>query len=256
MSIYLNRYRQQRSSEATLAPSFSSLQLKKFELEFAVDPLFKKTSADFDEGGAKGLLLNHLMIDSHGRIVFDSSDDANDASAEGIKPRRREDVSAEDGDEAEDEPEESVTEEQPAPEEEEDVEIDIAALGAKFFPDLSRLDEQDICPSLKNFDLGNPSGSLDLPFLRAPDEDDDDEDGPGAAGNKSGMFIDDDPAGFDDMSGMGGFDIGDVAFGEGGEAWAKEAAIEPQMRPFSVGLEDGMGEGDGVDGWYDVVSII
>lgn len=251
MSIYLNRYRQQRSSEATLAPSFSSLQLKKFELEFAVDPLFKKTSADFDEGGAKGLLLNHLMIDSHGRIVFDSSDDANDASAEGIKPRRREDVSAEDGEEAEDEPEESVTEEQPAPEEEEDVEIDIAALGAKFFPDLSRLDEQDICPSLKNFDLGNPSGSLDLPFLRAPDEDDEDEDGPGAAGNKSGMFIDDDPAGFDDMSGMGGFDIGDVAFGEGGEAWAKEAAIEPQMRPFSVGLEDGMGEGDGVDGIDD-----
>lgn len=212
--------------------------------------MFKKTSADFDEGGAKGLLLNHLMIDNQGRIVFDSSDDANDASAEGIKPRRREDVSPEDGEEADNEPEETITEDQPTPEEE-DVEIDIAALGAKFFPDLSRLDEQDICPSLKNFDLGNPSGSLDLPFLRAPDEHEDDEDGPDAAGNKSGMFIDDDPTGFDDMSGIGGFDVGDVAFGEGGEAWAKDAALEPQMRPFSVGLGDGMAEGDGIDGVED-----
>ncbi len=212
-----------------------------------MDPLFKKTSADFDEGGAKGLLLNHLMIDSKGRIVFDSSDDANDASAEGIKPRRREDFSLEDGEEAEGESEDTITEEQ-LPEEEEDVEIDIAALGAKFFPDLSRLDEQDICPSLKNFDLGNPSGSLDLPFLRAPDEQDDDEDESTGVGNKSGMFIDDDPAGFDDMTGIGGFD---VAFGEGGEAWAKEAALDPQIRPFSVDLEDGMPEGDGVDGVDD-----
>lgn len=213
--------------------------------------MFKKTSADFDEGGAKGLLLNHLMIDNQGRIVFDSSDDANDASAEGIKPRRREDVSLEDGEEADEEPEDTITENQPTPEEEEDVEIDIAALGAKFFPDLSRLDEQDICPSLKSFDLGNPSGSLDLPFLRAPDEQDDDEDGSGGVGNKSGMFIDDDPAGFDDMTGIGGFDVADVAFGEGGEAWAKDAALEPQMRPFSVGLEDGMAEGDGIDGVED-----
>jgi len=39
-----------------------------------VDPLFKKTSADFDEGGAKGLLLNHLSLDGEGRIVFDAGD--------------------------------------------------------------------------------------------------------------------------------------------------------------------------------------
>ena len=69
----------QRTAEATLATSFSQLQLKKMELEFAIDPLFKKASADFDEGGAKGLLLNHLGIDAAGRIVFDSSDDAVDA---------------------------------------------------------------------------------------------------------------------------------------------------------------------------------
>lgn len=43
-------------------------------MDFAVDPLFKKTSADFDEGGARGLLLNHLGIDQHCKIIFDASD--------------------------------------------------------------------------------------------------------------------------------------------------------------------------------------
>jgi len=36
--------------------------------------LFKKTSADFDEGGATGLLMNHLGIDGTGRVVFDAGD--------------------------------------------------------------------------------------------------------------------------------------------------------------------------------------
>jgi hypothetical protein len=39
-----------------------------------VDPLFKKTSADFDESGARGLLLNHLCISQTGRMIFDASD--------------------------------------------------------------------------------------------------------------------------------------------------------------------------------------
>ena len=60
--------------ESTLANSFATLSVKKFELDFAVDPLFQKTSADFDEGGAKGLLLNHLSVDRTGRVVFDSTD--------------------------------------------------------------------------------------------------------------------------------------------------------------------------------------
>ncbi|KAJ9142109.1 Condensin complex subunit 2 [Pleurostoma richardsiae] len=239
----------QRSSEATLAPSFASLQLKKFELEFAVDPLFKKASADFDEGGAKGLLLNHLMIDSQGRIVFDSSDDAGDSRT---KKQRDEDADeeAEDGhaEEGTPEPEQEV-------EDDEDVEIDISALGSRFFPDLGRLDGLDVCPSLKTFDLGDPSGSMDIPFLWAPedwrqDHDKDKAAGEAGVGNKSGMFIDEDnPLGFDDTDGIGAFDIGgDVAFGEGGEAWAREAALEPQMRVFDAGLgDDGVAGGDGVD---------
>ena len=57
-----------------LAKDYSTLTIKKFDLEFSVDPLFKKTSADFDEGGAQGLLLNHLSVDADGKIIFDASD--------------------------------------------------------------------------------------------------------------------------------------------------------------------------------------
>lgn len=46
-------------------------------MDFAVDPLFKKTSADFDEGGARGLLLNHLSLDRECKIIFDASDASN-----------------------------------------------------------------------------------------------------------------------------------------------------------------------------------
>ncbi|KAI9880082.1 MAG: hypothetical protein M1830_005615 [Pleopsidium flavum] len=248
------RKRAQRSSEATLAPSFAPLQLKKFELEFSVDPLFKKASADFDEGGAKGLLLNHLAIDAQGRIVFDSSDDAGDATAEGNDRRRRSDANVEE--EVEGNVEEAETAKQEAPEDDEAAaEIGLATLAAKFFPDLTQLDDQDICPSLKNFDLGDPAGSLDIPFLKAPEDwrqekEKENTDNRGI-GDKSGIIIDDDnAAGFDDDDGvLGGFDLpADTGFGEGGEAWARDAAIEPQMRihngPFTEGGVDGGEDGE------------
>ncbi|RAL63489.1 hypothetical protein DID88_003909 [Monilinia fructigena] len=246
--------RTQRSSEATLATSFSALQLKKFELEFSVDPLFKKASADFDEGGAKGLLLNHLSIDSKGRIVFDSSDDAGDASGEGQARRRKEDAIEEDQEVLESA---NVTLKDDETEEEDDgndVEIDVEALGVKFFPNLDFLEEQDICPSLKNFDLGDPSGSMDIPFLKAPEdwrqEKDKSEDN--GVGDRSGIFLDDDnPIGFDDDDDglLGNFDIPDDAgFGEGGEAWARDAAIEPRMRVHDVGYDNDGGDGEDGEG--------
>lgn len=60
--------------EATLAKSAAQLQTKKLDLEFTIDPLFKKTSGDFDEGGAQGLLMNHLAVDSSLRVIFDAMD--------------------------------------------------------------------------------------------------------------------------------------------------------------------------------------
>lgn len=239
--------RAQRSSEATLATSFAQLQLKKMELEFAVDPLFKKASADFDEGGAKGLLLNHLCIDNTGRIVFDSSDDAQDDS---LDQSRRDSMLEEGKEEAEPK---FKDEELNGP-------VDIAALGARFFPDLSRLDTQDICPSLKTFELGNGSASLDLPFMKASDdwrkekadEDDANDDA------RSGIVLDDDNAmGFDDDDGaLAGFDMPpETGFGEGGEVWAREAHIEPQRRVHDLAagdVDDDAGPGeDGEVGAFD-----
>jgi condensin complex subunit 2 len=233
------RKRAARSAEATLATSFAQLQNKKMELEFSVDPLFKKASADFDEGGAKGLLLNHLAIDPQGRIVFDSSDDANDASAENTRATPAPETAGED----EEMPDADANAE---PKADAEIDIDISALTARYFPDLARLEEQDICPSMKNFDLGDVNGSMDLPFLKAPDDwRQDDKKNAEEEGNKSGLFMDEENAmGFDDDDddlNMGGFDLPpETGFGEGGELWAKEAALNPNARVHQIGL----GEGD------------
>ncbi|KAI1612056.1 condensin complex subunit 2 [Exophiala viscosa] len=255
-----------RSHEATLAPGFASFQGKKLELEFAVDPLFKKASADFDEGGAKGLLLNHLSIDSDGRIVFDSSDDAGDAALAAEK-------SHQEGDDTElqrttAEAEEQQEEQEAAEaEQEQDEEIDLGALAAKFFPDMSMLDNQDICPSMKSFTLGDPSGDLNIPFLKAPDDWREQKKGaatpqpPSADANlnlsdQTGIFLDGSNAmGFDDDDDdgglLGGFDVADnVGFGEGGEAWAKDAAIEAQTRVARAeDVDDNLIEGNNADGY-------
>ncbi|GEQ70779.1 hypothetical protein JCM33374_g4458 [Metschnikowia sp. JCM 33374] len=61
-----------RVVESTLVP-FEAIQIKKLDQELAIDPLFKKALAEFDEGGAKSLLLNTLNIDSSGRVVFDAT---------------------------------------------------------------------------------------------------------------------------------------------------------------------------------------
>ena len=215
------------------------------ELEFSVDPLFKKASADFDEGGAKGLLLNHLTIDGQGRIVFDSSEDAQETTkSEDPQPEPQDDEQ-----EQQETPKPDNDTHQDFTHESPQQSIDIESLRQRFFPDLSKLDEQDICPSLKSFELGGANDALDIPFLKASDDwkknspsknrDGDANDGPAP--------IDDDDD--DDDAGLGGFDIGvEVGFGEGGEAWAKDAALDTQPRPYDGGFETGAGEGNGDDG--------
>ena len=216
------------------------------ELEFSVDPLFKKASADFDEGGAKGLLLNHLAIDGEGRIVFDSSDDAQDDSRKGI-----EDTATDVEEDRNEEPAVEVSSIEA--EQQQDCEIDITALGTKYFPDLTSLDEQKICPSLETFELDDANGTLDLPFRKAPPEEwKSPEKGKQQDGNASPEgFIDEDNAiGFDDDDNpLDGFDLPpDTGFGEGGEAWAREAVLEPQKRVKTLpGMDDGESE-DAVKG--------
>ena len=236
------RKQKQRSAEATLVNSFEQLRLKKMELEFSVDPLFKKASADFDEGGAKGLLLNHLSIDGEGRIVFDSSDDSNDATDDS----RRDSLDPEGAEGKSKDSEEPIQEDGP---------LDIATLAARFFPDLSKLDSQAICPSLQTFELGNGDASLDLPFLKAPENWRDDH--PETLHTSAGAEHADDNTtgpnfGLDDDDSPDAFDMPpQTGFGEGGEAWARDAALQPQMRVHDVYSE---GDEGGEVGTFDANS--
>ncbi|WCJ37529.1 Condensin complex subunit 2 [Euphorbia peplus] len=59
---------------STLESSFEALNVKKFDVAFAVDPLYHHTSAQFDEGGAKGLLLNNLGVYGGCQVLFDSQE--------------------------------------------------------------------------------------------------------------------------------------------------------------------------------------
>ncbi|KFM23685.1 Condensin complex subunit 2 [Auxenochlorella protothecoides] len=59
---------------ATLESSPDALNLKQFDLAFDVDPLFQQTSAQFDEGGAQGLLLNTFGVFRGCEVMFDSSE--------------------------------------------------------------------------------------------------------------------------------------------------------------------------------------
>ncbi|CAK9234237.1 unnamed protein product [Sphagnum jensenii] len=62
------------SCSSTLEASFANFNIKKFDVGFTVDPLFHQMSAQFDEGGAKGLLLNTLSVFHGCEIVFDSQE--------------------------------------------------------------------------------------------------------------------------------------------------------------------------------------
>ncbi|XP_020519572.1 condensin complex subunit 2 isoform X2 [Amborella trichopoda] len=73
-AAYKKEPEKKSSPLSTLESSFEALNIKKFDVAFTVDPLYHQTSAQFDEGGAKGLLLNNLGVYGGCRVVFDSSE--------------------------------------------------------------------------------------------------------------------------------------------------------------------------------------
>ncbi|KAJ6581204.1 condensin complex subunit 2/barren [Mycena capillaripes] len=146
---------------ATLAKDPAQLRSKKLDLEFSVDPLFKKTCADFDEGGAQGLLMNHLSLGTGSeaglRVIFDASDSVGKVDEEGM-----------------DEPEDVV---------------DLTELRNSFLPDLAVLKDKEIAHSLADFSFSRADGggSDDTTFFQdntqhfdngADDDDDDNDAGP------------------------------------------------------------------------------
>lgn len=59
---------------STLEKNPEALCLKQFELEHAVDPLFRKTCAEFDESSSRGSLMHNLSLSASCQVVFDSAD--------------------------------------------------------------------------------------------------------------------------------------------------------------------------------------
>ena len=186
--------------------------------------MFKKAAADFDEGGAKGLLLNHLGTDSHGRVVFDSSDDL-DLIEWDVDITRTLSTGNEFhvGTSIQHRNTPCFEIEQPVGT---GIGVDLVVLGSKFFPDLASLDNMDLCPSLKHFNLEDPLRLLHTPTFTALEEHGGDAITM-TSYDKSGYFLDDDD-GFDEDDGVLQADtrlIMDTGFGEGGEEWAKQAVL-------------------------------
>lgn len=63
-----------RTGRCTLENNMANITSQKLETDLAVDPLFQKMSAAFDEGGAKGMLLNNLPVGPKGQVLFDSGE--------------------------------------------------------------------------------------------------------------------------------------------------------------------------------------
>ncbi|KZT09955.1 barren [Laetiporus sulphureus 93-53] len=186
------RKRKTHRAESTLAKSVAQLRSKKLDLEFTVDPLFRKTCADFDEGGAQGLLMNHLSlgVGSEGslRVVFDASDAMGGGEEE----------------------------EEAASEEPED-QVDISYLRKQFLPDLNVLEEKAISHSIEGFSFSKDSFSLDeTTFFREDPtglDDDDDDAGDFGDGHVQDVAPLDGNGGQDDQP-VEDFFVGDQAVGD------------------------------------------
>eukprot|EP00898_Chlorokybus_atmophyticus_P006836 jgi/Chlat1/7153/Chrsp57S06828 len=71
--------KEKRKRGESLTPSstletFEALNVKRFDAACLVDPLFHKMSAQFDEGGASGLLLHNLSVYRGCELIFDSDE--------------------------------------------------------------------------------------------------------------------------------------------------------------------------------------
>ncbi|KZT27835.1 barren [Neolentinus lepideus HHB14362 ss-1] len=196
-------------AESTLAKNAAQLRSKKLDLEFSVDPLFKKTCADFDEGGAQGLLMNHLSlgVGSEGamRVIFDASDSMGKT-----------------GDEEEDiqEPED---------------EVDLSYLRSQFLPNLDVLEDKAISHSLAGFSFSVDAFAFDdSAFLKsdnrtthahgAADDNDDDHHDSGSSG------------GFDVPMDMGG--PGEEDFFQGDQAVGDDYVGDIPQDDFASGGDD------------------
>lgn len=187
------RTRTANANSTSLVDFNDKIKVKDLELEFTVDPLFKKTCADFDEGGPGGILMSHLAIDSTMTIVFDASG------------KSLTDLPDDDKDDA-------------VQEEDEQPRIDVSKLKSSFLGSLASFQERTICPCLANFKFSATDSVqcfVDLAALAETAEEPPPNDQPGGGGG--GDFFD---SGYDpnsaDMDFAMGDGVGDDDDDEGG----------------------------------------
>ncbi|KAI3406674.2 BRN1 [Candida oxycetoniae] len=122
-----------RVVESTLV-DFETIRIKKLDEELSIDPLFKKALAEFDEGGAKSLLLNTLSIDSSGRVVFD-------ATSNQRKRTENKDAAW------------SEAEKEKEKEDDIDIDIDLESLSELIYAETNgiQFQEKSLCPSINEF---------------------------------------------------------------------------------------------------------
>ncbi|KAA8897721.1 hypothetical protein TRICI_006684 [Trichomonascus ciferrii] len=197
-------------AESTLVKNEEQLQAKKLDLELSIDPLFRKMCADFDEGGAKGLLLNSLVIDKDGRVVFDGEVDY-------------------DSDEEEYEEQEGSSENNDEEGNGGYAAVDFGQLRTKYLPDLSELESLEVCPSLKHLNSALTDPALfSSSIMKEVEENKQDTDrNINGHNDDSGNFVMDaddiddginfDPGNDDEDMGFGGIDDGPPLLAGDGE---------------------------------------
>lgn len=137
-----------RIVDSTLV-NFDVIRIKKLDQELEIDPLFKRALSEFDEGGAKSLLLNILDVNSEARVVFDT---AGKQSSEDVE--LEEEVSEQlDTIIEDDEGSESQPDADSKSEKNGNDEVDILGLGAMMFDSVDEILTQEICPSLKSLNI-------------------------------------------------------------------------------------------------------
>ncbi|KAI8867919.1 barren-domain-containing protein [Ramicandelaber brevisporus] len=146
--------------ESTLAKNWAAVTLPKLDLEFEIDPLFRKTSAELDEGGTRGMLLNRLSVDRHGKIILDSRD--------AILPGENDDEEDESSNKEEDE----ESKETDASEM-----IELNGIPGEILQQIQRSSEanEQICQQLSTFEFSSDT-TFDMSILHQLLEDNDDDD--------------------------------------------------------------------------------
>ena len=97
-----------RVLETTLV-EFDSIKLKELDHDFHVDPLFKKAMAEFDESGAKSLLLNTLNVDNTLKVIFDAKIKESEEHGDDLNEEGENEGNTKEGGEEEEEEEEDVS---------------------------------------------------------------------------------------------------------------------------------------------------